>query len=62
MSANAETGKTALINSTANDGESTSSLTEAAAASVSITLPIVIVVIVFQKHLVKGLGAGAVKG
>ena len=43
-------------------GESTTTLTEAAAASVSITLPIVIVIIVFQKHLVKGLGAGAVKG
>jgi ABC-type glycerol-3-phosphate transport system permease component len=43
-------------------GESTSSLTEAAAAAVSITLPIVIVIIIFQKHLVKGLGAGAVKG
>ncbi|MEL7156916.1 MAG: carbohydrate ABC transporter permease [Actinomycetota bacterium] len=43
-------------------GESTTSLTEAAAASVSITLPIVIIIVVFQKHLVKGLGAGAVKG
>ncbi|MEM7287570.1 MAG: carbohydrate ABC transporter permease [Actinomycetota bacterium] len=43
-------------------GESTTTLTEAAAASVSITLPIVIVILVFQKHLVKGLGAGAVKG
>ncbi len=43
-------------------GESTTTLTEAAAASVSITLPIVIVIIVFQKHLVKGLRAGAVKG
>lgn len=43
-------------------GESTTTLTEAAAASVSITLPIVIVIIVFQQHLVKGLGAGAVKG
>jgi ABC-type glycerol-3-phosphate transport system permease component len=43
-------------------GESTGSLTEAAAAAVSITLPIVIVIIIFQKHLVKGLGAGAVKG
>jgi len=43
-------------------GESTGTLTEAAAAAVSITLPIVIVIIIFQKHLVKGLGAGAVKG
>jgi len=43
-------------------GESTTTLTEAAAASVSITMPIVIVILVFQKHLVKGLGAGAVKG
>lgn len=43
-------------------GESSRTITEAAAAAVSITLPIVIVIIVFQKHLVKGLGAGAVKG
>lgn len=43
-------------------GDSAVSVTEAAAASVSITLPIVIVVIAFQKHLVKGLGAGAIKG
>ena len=43
-------------------GESSRTITEAAAASVSITLPIVIVIILFQKHLVKGLGAGAVKG
>ncbi len=40
-------------------GESSRTITEAA---VSITLPIVIVIILFQKHLVKGLGAGAVKG
>lgn len=43
-------------------GESSRTLTEAAAASVSITLPIVVVIMLFQKHLVKGLGAGAVKG
>ncbi|MAL66418.1 MAG: hypothetical protein CL413_04375 [Acidimicrobiaceae bacterium] len=43
-------------------GDSAVSVTEAAATSVSITLPIVIVVITFQKHLVKGLGAGAIKG
>ena len=43
-------------------GDSAVSVTEAAAASVSITLPIVIVVITFQKHLVKGPGAGAIKG
>lgn len=43
-------------------GESSRTITEAAAAAVSITLPIVIVIILFQKHLVKGLGAGAVKG
>jgi multiple sugar transport system permease protein len=43
-------------------GESSKGITEAAAAAVSITLPIVIVIIIFQKHLVKGLGAGAVKG
>ncbi len=43
-------------------GESSRTITEAAAASVSITLPIIVVIILFQKHLVKGLGAGAVKG
>ncbi|MBL8055632.1 MAG: carbohydrate ABC transporter permease [Anaerolineales bacterium] len=32
------------------------------AAAVSATLPIVIVVLIFQKHLVRGLAAGAVKG
>lgn len=43
-------------------GESSRTLTEAAAASISITMPIILVIIAFQKHLVKGLGAGAVKG
>lgn len=43
-------------------GESSKGITEAAAAAVSITLPIVIVIILFQKHLVKGLGSGALKG
>ena len=43
-------------------GDSASTVTEAAAASVSITLPIILVILIFQKHLVKGLGAGAVKG
>lgn len=43
-------------------GDSAGTVTEAAAASVSITLPIVVVILIFQKHLVKGLGAGAVKG
>ena len=43
-------------------GDSAATVTEAAAASVSITLPIVVAIIIFQKHLVKGLGAGAVKG
>jgi ABC-type glycerol-3-phosphate transport system permease component len=43
-------------------GDSAGTVTEAAAASVSITLPIIIIILVFQKHLVKGLGAGAVKG
>lgn len=32
------------------------------AAAVSATLPIVIVVLLLQKHLVKGLASGAVKG
>jgi len=43
-------------------GDSAGTVTEAAAASVSITMPIIIVILIFQKHLVKGLGAGAVKG
>lgn len=43
-------------------GESSKGIAEAAAAAVSITLPIVVVIVLFQKHLVKGLGAGAVKG
>jgi len=43
-------------------GDSATTVTEGAAAAVSITLPIVIMIIIFQKHLVKGLGAGAVKG
>ena len=43
-------------------GDSAGTVTEAAAAAVSITLPIILLIIIFQKHLVKGLGAGAVKG
>jgi ABC-type glycerol-3-phosphate transport system permease component len=43
-------------------GESSKTITEAAAAGISVTIPIIIVIIFFQKHLVKGLGAGAVKG
>ena len=43
-------------------GEDPRHLTLAAAASVSATIPIVIVILFFQKHLVKGLSAGAVKG
>ena len=48
--------------STLAGAEGTEAITEAAAGAVSITLPIIIVIILFQKHLVKGLGAGAVKG
>jgi len=43
-------------------GEDPRHLTLAAAASVSATIPIVIVILFFQKQLVKGLAAGAVKG
>ncbi len=43
-------------------GEDPRHLTLAAAASVSATVPIVIVILFFQKQLVKGLAAGAVKG
>ena len=42
--------------------ESADELTLAAAASISATLPIIVVILFFQKHLVKGLSAGAVKG
>ena len=43
-------------------GEDPGHITLASAASVSATLPIVIVILFFQKQLVKGLAAGAVKG
>ncbi|MFT5196377.1 MAG: ABC-type glycerol-3-phosphate transport system permease component [Cellvibrionaceae bacterium] len=43
-------------------GEDPRHLTLAAAAAVSATIPIVIVILFFQKNLVKGLAAGAVKG
>jgi multiple sugar transport system permease protein len=43
-------------------GEDPGHITLAAAASVSVTVPIVFVIIFFQKYLVKGLAAGAVKG
>jgi len=43
-------------------GEDPGYITLASAAAVSISLPIVFVIIFFQKYLIKGLGAGAVKG
>ena len=43
-------------------GEDPRHLTLAAAAAVSATIPIVVVILFFQKNLVKGLAAGAVKG
>jgi len=43
-------------------GEDPRHLTLAAASSVSATIPIIIVILFFQKNLVKGLAAGAVKG
>lgn len=43
-------------------GEDPRHLTIAAAASVSATIPIMLVILFFQKNLVKGLAAGAVKG
>lgn len=43
-------------------GEDPRHLTLAAAASVSATIPIVLVILFFQKNLVRGLAAGAVKG
>lgn len=43
-------------------GEDAGHITIANAAAVSIALPIVFVIIFFQKHLIKGLASGAVKG
>ena len=43
-------------------GEDPRHLTLAAASAVSATIPIVILILFFQRHLVKGLAAGAVKG
>jgi ABC-type glycerol-3-phosphate transport system permease component len=43
-------------------GEDPRHLTLAAASAVSATIPIVLLILFFQKHLVKGLAAGAVKG
>ena len=43
-------------------GEDAAYRTIAAAASVSISIPVILVIIFFQKHLIKGLSAGAVKG
>ena len=43
-------------------GEDPGHVTLAAAGSISITLPIIFVIIFFQKHLIKGLASGAVKG
>ncbi len=43
-------------------GEAPGHMTLAAAAAVSATIPIIIIIIIFQKHLVKGLTGGAVKG
>jgi len=43
-------------------GEDPRHLTLAAASAVSATIPIIIVILFFQKNLVKGLAAGAIKG
>jgi len=43
-------------------GEDPRHLTLAAASAVSVTIPIMLVILFFQKNLVKGLAAGAVKG
>lgn len=43
-------------------GEDPAHVTLAAAGAVSITLPIIFVIIFFQRQLVRGLAAGAVKG
>lgn len=43
-------------------GEDPGHITLASAAAVSATIPIVLVILFFQKQLIKGLAAGAVKG
>ena len=43
-------------------GEDPRHLTLAAASAISATIPIVLIILFFQRHLVKGLAAGAVKG
>lgn len=43
-------------------GEDPRHLTLAAASAISATIPIILVILFFQKNLVKGLAAGAVKG
>lgn len=43
-------------------GEAPGHITLAAAAAVSATIPIIIIIVLFQKHLVRGLTGGAVKG
>lgn len=43
-------------------GEDPRHLTLAAASAVSATIPLVLVILFFQKNLVRGLAAGAVKG
>ena len=43
-------------------GEDPGYISLASAAAVSISFPIIFVIIFFQKYLIKGLGAGAVKG
>ncbi len=43
-------------------GEDPGYVSLASAAAVSISIPIVFVIVFFQKYLIKGLGAGAVKG
>jgi ABC-type glycerol-3-phosphate transport system permease component len=43
-------------------GEDPRHLTLAAASAVSATIPIILVILFFQKNLIKGLAAGAVKG
>jgi len=43
-------------------GEDPRQLTMAAASAVSATVPIILIILIFQKNLVRGLAAGAVKG
>jgi ABC-type glycerol-3-phosphate transport system permease component len=54
--------RTLQIGLTALIGTTPSSLNVQAAGTVIATIPIVVILVIFERHIVRGLGAGAVKG